>query len=160
MKRIPLTQGKFALVDDEDYKWLNQYKWHALKDKHTFYAVRGICLNGKMKRIFMHREITQALPNEETDHRNHNGLHNWRDNLRTCTRSENARNRKPSKSCSSRYKGVRWYKRNHNWNAQIGKNGKQYHIGYFTSEIEAAKAYDAKAKELFGEFAYLNFQGA
>ena len=157
MKQIPLMQGKFALVSDEDYEWLSQFKWHAHKHRNTFYAKRSFSQNGKIKSSYMHREILNALPNEQTDHRNHNGLHNWRDNLRACTNSENQYNQRPQENCSSAFKGVHWDKYKYKWRSHIRKNGKRYFLGYFVSETEAAKAYDTKAKELFGEFAYLNF---
>jgi len=157
MKRIPLTQGKFAIVDNIDFEWLSKWKWYALKKHNTFYAVRGVRQNGKTKRIHMHREIMHALPNEEVDHRNHNGLANWQDNLRTCTHAENTCNQRPHKGCSSKYKGVSWHKYSCKWQAYIRKNYKNYCLGFFVSEINAAKAYDVAAKERFGEFAHINF---
>jgi len=155
MKTIQLTQGKVALVDDADYEWLNQYKWHAIKDHNTWYAVRGISRNGSYTTISMHRVILGLEPGDkrETDHKNHNGLDNRQDNIRICTHSQNQQNKSLQKNHSSQFKGVRWHKRCNKWQTQIGHK----YLGLFTSEVEAAKAYDAAAKEYFGEFALLNF---
>ena len=156
MKKIPLTHGKFTTVDDVDYEWLNQWKWHAHETNNIWYAARVCHKNGKNKRIYMHREITHALPKEEVDHKNQNSLANWRDNLRTCTHAENLCNQRPRKGCSSQFKGVHWFKRHKLWMAQITKNGKKYFLGYYKSEIDAAKVYDRKAIEIFGEYAHTN----
>ena len=157
MKRIPLTQGKFAIVNDEDFDRLNSFKWYAHEDRNTYYAVRTIRQNGKRKTILMHREIMElkAGDGRQTDHINHDGLDNRRDKLRICTNAENHYNQKPGKG-TSKYKGCSWYKRDKKWQARIRLNSKLIHLGLFDSEIEAAKAYDAKAKELFGEFACVN----
>jgi len=160
MKEIPLTQGKFALVDDVDYEWLNQWKWYAHKGGNTFYALRKAYHNDLRVTIRMHREILGLGRGDprEGDHCNHNGLHNWQDNLRICTRSQNQHNGSPRKNCSSSFKGVNWHKDTHKWQVQITNNGKQKYLGCFTSEVEAAKAYDRKAMELFGEFAHINLK--
>ena len=144
-KLIPLTQGKFAIVDAEDYERLSKYKWHVDKGDSTYYAARSIV--GKNFR--MHREILNAPEGLVVDHRNHNGLDNRRENLRLCTVAENNMNRRPSKRAnkSSRFKGVSWDKRRRCYQAYIQQNGKLIKIGRFKSEIDAAKAYDEKAKE-------------
>ena len=152
-KLIPLTQAKFAIVDAEDYEWLNQYKWHAKKHKNTSYAETQ--KNGKL--IKMHRLITSAPPHLFVDHRDHNGLNNRRYNLRLCTNQQNVFNRRPRPGGTSKYKGVYWHKKTKKYTAAIKANGKRYYLGYFDDEIEAAVVYDIKAMELFGEFAYLNF---
>jgi hypothetical protein len=158
MKRIKLTQGKYALVDDEDFEWLNQWKWHAFKRPHTFYASRNICSSdGKRGLLLMHRLLTEAPKGREVDHKDGNGLNNQRVNLRVCTDQENRQNRcKPSHNKSG-YKGVSWHKRSKKWHAQIGANGiKMKSLGYFTNKIEAAKAYDSAARKYHGEYARLN----
>ncbi|MFH1882746.1 MAG: HNH endonuclease [Planctomycetota bacterium] len=150
---IPLTQGKFAIVDAEDYDRPAQHKWCAVKGRDTFYAQRGS--NGRV--VSMHREIMRAPKGVVCDHKNHNGLDNRKSNLRLCTSAQNQYNKKAKKGCSSRYKGVvrrGAYKR---WRARIGFNRKRIHLGDFADEKQAAMAYDDKAAELFGEFAYLNF---
>jgi len=92
----------------------------------------------------------------ETDHRDGNGLNNQRENLRICTRQQNSQNGLAHKDSSSQFKGVSLKKGRHKWVACIMQNGKLAHLGYFDNEIEAAKTYNTKAKELFGEFAKLN----
>lgn len=157
MKRIPLTRGKFAIVDDEDYEWLMQWKWYASLNRGLWYAARqeqkGV--NPKYSCILMHRELLKPPNGFEIDHHNNNSLDNRRFNLRICTHSNNLGNQKPQTGGSSKYKGVSWHKKNQKWRAQIGK--KRHSLGYFDNEIDAAKAYDKAAKELFGEFANVNF---
>jgi len=140
-------------VDAEDYDWLSRHKWCAVKGRDTFYAHRGC--NGTI--VSMHREILRAPKGAVCDHKNHNGLYDRKSNLRLCTSAQNQYNKRPKKGCSSRYKGVVRrgdYKR---WRARIGFNRKRVHLGDFADEKQAATAYDDKAAELFGEFAYLNF---
>ncbi len=157
MKRIKLSQGKFALVNNEDFDWLNKFKWFTLKYKQLYYAIRTIWKSdGKRYTIRMHREIMQAQKGQEIDHRNGDGLDNQRVNLRFCTHAQNIQNSRKLKNCSSKYKGVCWYKRDKVWIAYIRPNRKQIHLGYYQKEIKAAEAYNRKASELFGEFANLN----
>lgn len=153
MKKIPLTQGKFALIDDEDFDKINQYKWH-LFNNHD----RGLYARSSGK-ILMHRMILDLIdPKIKIDHINHDGLDNTRLNLRICTDSQNQQNRnKPKKICTSKYKNVSWKKQNNKWQSYINFNKKRIFLGYFSKEMEAAKAYDNAAKELFGKFARLNF---
>ncbi len=156
---IPLTQGKFAIVDTADYKWLMKWKWCAVKDRNTYYAVRNIQQRyyvGKYTTMRMHRAILDVPQGLQTDHRNHYGLDNRRCNIRPCSGDQNCYNQQPHIDRASKYKGVTGeHKR---WRARIKQFSKEIHIGYYLSEIEAAKAYDRKAKELFGEFAYRNMQ--
>jgi hypothetical protein len=153
-RRIPLTKGKFALVDAEDYYQLSQFQWFANGPTQTkFYAIRRY----GQKALKMHRVIMNAPEDLFVDHIDHNGLNNCKTNLRLCTRAQNNRNIPPAKGKSSKYKGVGWDKGTKKWRTKIRFNTKLHHIGYFENEIEAAKAYDEKAVELFGEFACLNF---
>ncbi len=159
MKLIPLTQGKYAIVDDSDYEWLSHWKWHTFKGHKTHYAVRQTGLRPQ-KSILMHRLISNPPNGLEPDHINHNGLDNRRANLRLCTRTQNLQNARARQGGTSRYKGVswdKWGKLKKQWRADIQINKKRIHLGYFENEIEAAQKYDQKAKELFGEFAYTNF---
>ena len=160
MKEILLTQGKVALVDDEDFERINQHKWYAYNNHgYQWYARREIKKpNGKRTTQCMHRVIMKVKKGQELDHRNHDGLDNRKCNLRICTRAQNSMNRKKQRETSSRYKGVDWLKQRNKWRARIKVNQKSIHLGCFLLEPDAAKAYDAKAKELFGEFAYFNFQ--
>lgn len=157
MKEIPLTQGKIAIVDDEDYQGLSQYKWCAAKLHGIFYAVRAVRGENK-KHILMHREILGLTKGDgkQTDHHNHNSLDNRKCNIRICSNRQNQQNRHKKRGCSQ-YKGVSWYKRDKKWFAQIKVNSQKIHLGCFNNQIDAAKAYDKKAKELFGEFACTNF---
>jgi hypothetical protein len=159
---IPLTQGQFTIVDDEDYEKLAKYRWLAVRSGRTFYAERAVKLwKGNRKRFFnvrMHRQLLNVPEGKIVDHINHNGLDNRRANLRIVTIEQNTWNkRKKSGNCSSRYKGVSWQKSSGRWKAIIVYRGKWIFIGYFDDEVLAAKAYDAKAQELFGEYAALNF---
>ncbi len=152
-KLIPLTQGKFTIVDGEDYERLSKYKWHVINAPRTSYAGRHV----KGRVVRMHRQILNGPGHLFVDHRDNNGLNNRRSNLRPCTNTENTRNRRGVRNTSSRYKGVYWSKYHNKFKACINADGKRYHLGHFKSEIAAAKAYDKKAIELFGEFAFLNF---
>lgn len=158
MKRIKLTQNKFALVDNSDYEWLNNFKWYPDKsgDKN-FYVVRNSkdC-NGKHKKIRMHQEIMGTPRGMETDHIDGNGLNNQRKNLRICTRSQNQHNRGKYKCNTSGYKGVSWHKVKKKWSANIGVNGKLIFIGdYFTIE-QAYKAYCMACQEYHKDFSKFN----
>ena len=158
MKKIPLTQGQFALVDDWNYDWLMQWKWCAKKDYNTFYAFRG-SYNPKTKKqtpVYMHEVIMKTPKGMLTDHKDHNGCNNQEYNLRICTDQQNAMNRQKEKGCSSPFKGIGWHKRARKWVARIVINKKQVHLGCFDSEVEAAQAYNKAAKEIHGEFAKPN----
>lgn len=158
MKRILLTQGKYAIVDDEDFEWLNQWKWQAQKHSYDGYrAMRGAGGRKNQRTVYMHRVIMNAPKGLEVDHINHDTLDNQRKNLRLVTQSQNQQNSKKRKNCSSKYKGVHWHKLTRKWRSKISSLGEPIHLGLYKSEIGAAKAYDKKAIELFGEFAYLNF---
>lgn len=157
MKEIPLTQGQVTLVDDEDYEWLSQWKWHASLRRYTWYAERACIVNGKHNRIRMHRTIMDAPDHLLVDHIDRNGLNNTRSNLRLATKSQNMHNQGPSRRNRTGYKGVSWHQKYRRWFAQIKRNGKRVHLGSFTDPVEAARAYDAAARKLHGEFAWTNF---
>lgn len=151
---IPLTQGKYAIVDAQDFEQLSRRKWHALKGSTTYYAVHT---QGR-KSIRMHRMITKAPKDMVVDHIDHNGLNNTRANLRLCTKTQNAQNQRPQKNSTSPYKGVHYDKKAKGYYAKITYKGKRITIGKFKNEIEAAKAYDKEAKKRFGQYACPNFQ--
>lgn len=151
-KEIRLTQGKVALVNSEDYDFINKWKW---RFNSRGYAIRSETINGIKKYILMHRIINNTEDGLDTDHINRNKLDNRRNNLRSATRQQNQMN-KPSVNGTSKYKGVSWNKRDEVWHSRIKIDGKLKHLGYFKSEVEAAKTYNKKAKELHSEFAVLN----
>ena len=147
MRIINLTKGLSTKVDDADYEWLSKYKWYAHGSRNIFYAQRGISVQGKMKIVFMHREIMQTPEGMQCDHINNDSLDNQKSNLRNCLYTQNAKNRK--NQGKSIYHGVSI--RKNDIVAQIQCDGKKEHIGCFKTEEDAAHAYDQRAKELFGE---------
>jgi len=153
---LRLTQGHWCAIDKEDYKWLNQWKWsYQSSGDKTGYAVRCQKINGKRKKIYMHRFIMKCPTGLVVDHWDRNGLNNRRCNLRRVTVQANNLN-KIHPGGTSKYRGVRKSKKR-KYRATVYFNGNEIHVGMFNEEIEAAKAYDAKAFEMFCEFAQLNF---
>lgn len=151
MKKIQLTQGKVALVDDENYEKLKCFKWCAVKNGKTFYATRAITVNKKQIMIWMHHEIIGFPPKGfEVDHRNGNGLWNLKNNLRYVTHRQNTQNKKNGKKKTSQYPGVCWKKQTQKWCAEIQVNGRKKHLGYFAGEREAFEIYK-QAVESIGE---------
>jgi hypothetical protein len=157
MKQIELTQGKVALVDDEDFEWLNKWKWCSQNSGRKTYAMRSVYIGKKHFTVRMHREITKANKGQEVDHKDHNGLNNQRNNLRICSHRENMFNERARQNTTSKYKGVYYEKLIGKWRPQINILGKVIHLGSFESEVQAATVYDLAAKKHFGEFACLNF---
>lgn len=152
MKTIPLTKRKMALVDDEDYEWLMQWKWHVIECEKNFYARR----NHKGKTIYMHRLIMGACAGQQTDHKNCNGLNNQKQNLRFCSNAQNQYNQKSYIGHTSKFRGVCWHKVAKKWQASIRHHYHLIYLGLFGNEFEAAKAYDRAAVEKYGEYAHLN----
>ena len=157
MKEIPLNKGFIALVDDEDFSDLIQYRWWAVKGRYTYYASRRLGCNTNTK-IDMHRHIMKPGLQDKIDHKDGNGLNCQKENMRVCTNQQNCLNRKPDKECRSSFKGVRPSSLNENprWRADISFNGHHYYLGSYDLEKDAALAYNQKAMELCGEFARLN----
>lgn len=158
MKQIKLTQGQIALVDDEDYEYLNQFKWFAAWDPNTnnWYAVRRDGYN----HVKMHREILYIhseynLTNKlEVDHRDRDTLNNQKSNLRTATRSQNAANQ-PRVNETTGFRGVSFSWRHKNKPFRVYCQGQFF--GGFATDVEAAHHYDKVARKIYGEFATLNF---
>jgi hypothetical protein len=149
VRQIPLGEGFYAYVDAADYEWLSRWAWHL----HAGYAVRS----EKGKRVYMHRQIMQPPKGMVVDHTNGNKADNTRGNLCVCTQQENTHNRSKRNRASSRFRGVNYNRRSRKWHARITFEAERLHLGYFTEEVEAARAYDRKAVELFGQDAKLNF---
>lgn len=146
-RAVPLTDGKYALVDEEDYERVMEYTWG--------YTKSGYGHNSTLGRL--HRFIMNCPKGMVVDHINHDTLDNRKSNLRVCTQQQNLMNMK-CKGGTSNYKGVSWSNRYKKWLCQIKYNYGNKVIGKYTSEIEAARAYDEAAKKIQGRFAYLNFK--
>jgi hypothetical protein len=152
-KKIKLTRGQEAIVDDQDFEWLNQWMWYCNGDG---YAARKPWSTKKL--IFMHRLICNTPTGMITDHVDGNPLNNTRSNLRICTKSQNGMNRtKPSNNVSG-YKGVCWNKKFNKWEVHAGARKNRRSGGYFENILDAALAYDRIAKEIWGEFAHPNIE--
>lgn len=148
MKRIPLTQGKFAIVDDCDFELLSALKWQAWQDRKNgvWYAIRT---NARMHRVI----LGVVNSNIHVDHVNRDGLDNRRANLRRATRSQNLGNRRKNLNNTSGFKGVDFHRPRGTWRVRVQTNGKSRCIGYFHDIEVAAEAYRVAAKKHFGEFA-------
>jgi len=153
VKTIPLGDGVYAYVDAADFEWLNQWTWRVCGG----YAVRHVNRHGKHKIVFMHREIMKPPKGKVTDHVNGNKFDNTRANLRNITLQQNQQNRRKQRGASSIYKGVSYCKASRRWHAQVNCGKECFRLGEFDSEVEAARAYDYKAVQVFGEFARPNF---
>lgn len=155
MKKIKLTQGKYALVDDDDFERVNQFKWcyRSESKNNNGYAIRAV----NKTTISLHRFLLNLEDRQiQVDHVNGNGLDNRRVNLRNCLHLQNGKNRRIGNNNKSGYKGVCFDKKACKYKSEIKADEKRVWLGYFNSPIEAAKAYNAKALELHGEFARLN----
>lgn len=157
--RIPLTQGKVALVDEQDYARVAKYKWRVKKGGGGRpYAARVVRMpNGKRRLILLHRFIMHPPAGVQIDHVNGDGLDNRRCNLRYANGSQNQANRHDLATNTSGFRGVTFHRQRGKWQAQIKVDGKNHYLGLFTSPEAAAAAYDEKAGEYFGEYARLNF---
>lgn len=155
-----IAAGRAALIDIDDYWLVIPHTWF------VFERVRGARKmgpyawtnwtyeGGRRSLIRMHQLI---MGDRNIDHIFHDGLDNRRSQLRIATRSQQQQNTRRHADGSSRYKGVRWRKDRGYWQALICKDRKIKTLGSFHNEEDAAKAYDEAAREMFGEFAYLNF---
>ena len=152
MKTIPLSQGKVAMVDDEDYEYLIRWKWYASRGHSgIFYAARNNHPDSPLK---MHRFILQLEKGDRAvDHKDGDGLNNQKNNLRICSNAENVRNKRISPKNTSGYKGVCFEKQTGKWKAQITVNYDHHNLGRFSTKELAYQSYCEAAKRLHGEFA-------
>jgi AP2 domain len=165
MKTVPLhgakATGRVALVDDSDFALVMQYRWCIWEHHRTGrlpvgpYAQTTVRRKGRPQlSLLMHSLITGYA---ETDHRDGDGLNNQRSNLRDASHHrQNMANRRKGLRGSSQFKGVSWFAPSRKWKAQIRSDGRHRYLGLFVDERDAARAYDAAALELWGEFARLN----
>lgn len=150
---ILLTQGKVAVINAADWQIVAPYSWVANQVDGRWYAVS----RDGGGHTLMHRLIVGAASGLDVDHWDRDGLNNRRHNLREATRSQNMANVPIRAGNKSGYKGVSWHSGAKKWRATIKQNYRQVHLGFYADASDAARAYDAKAIELFGEFAHLNF---
>lgn len=153
-RTIPLSRGRVTIVDKADYEMLRHLSWHVTAKGYARHCERYLDTS---RSVAMHRMIMLPESGQEVDHINGDRLDNRRCNLRLCSRAENGRNRRRQRSSSFRFKGARKDWRRGKWQAYIKDDGIQRHLGCFESETEAARAYDAAAMRLFGDFARTNF---
>lgn len=156
MKIINISKGLFTIVDEESLSLFSTFRWQSMYDRHTkqYYARCHVKVDGKDSQQLIHRIITRAKVGEIVDHINGNTLDNRKCNLRLCTNAQNCRNKKKHHDNKSGFKGVK--KHYNKWQAKITKDYVDYHLGTFDTPLEAAKAYNKKAKILHGKFARLN----
>lgn len=148
MKEIPLTQGKVAIVDDEDFEWLSQWRW--------YFKGGYACRSDKRLTIRMHRLILATQEGDFCDHVDGDRLNNQKSNLRLCTFAENMFNKGAYRTNTSGFKGVVWEKESQKWAARIALNKKRITIGRFHTKEQAALAYNEAALKYHGAFAHLN----
>lgn len=151
---IPLSQGQVTVIDFDDFEKVRGLKWCAQSRKGRFHAARYF---GK-KYEYLHRYLLDAPSGIEVDHKNGDGLDNRRENLRLATKTQQRQGyRRPKTGTTSKYRGVSRWNGYDKWQAEISFNKKKIRLGGFDKEEDAARAYDKKARELFGEFASPNF---
>lgn len=157
MRELLVHPNTVALVDDDVWEWASLSKWYLSGDRPAGrYISRRLRLApGRYTREYLHRLIVGAKPGDVVDHKNLSTYDNQRTNLRICTITLNAANQRKTRG-TSRYKGVSIVRKNGKWQASIRVNGKTQHIGYYFIEEDAARAYDAEAIRLWGEFALTN----
>jgi hypothetical protein len=160
MKAVLLTRGLVAFVDDGDYSEVSRFSWQAQQIKNGWVVKRGIWDSKKKNNrseslgVFLMR----PPPGMRVDHKDGNPFNNLRDNLRLCTKTQNDRSfRRKGSGKSSRFRGVSWHSQRRCWRAVIESAGENIYLGIFDQEDDAGRAYDAAARQHFGEFAHLNF---
>lgn len=153
MKLIPVGEDRFATVSDQDYHLVADKTWF-LSNKG--YAISSTHVEGHIVNFYMHRVIAGVDGDQIVDHRDRDRLNNTRENLRVCDHTLNNGNLPKRRGCVSRFKGVSWSKQKAKWHARIKFKGVSRNLGFFSDEVDAARAYNAAAPQVFGEFARLN----
>jgi hypothetical protein len=158
--------GKYVIVDNEDFYWLNKFNWYLNKNLHypfNEYARRNRLNKNNSDQILMHRVILEKykikIENKLIDHINNNSLDNRKSNLRIATKSQNKAHGQIYKNNSTGYRGVYYeenFRPNKKWRVRISVNGKDKHVGRYKTKEEAALAYNEVAIQYFGKFAYIN----
>lgn len=158
MKKIPLTRGKVAVIDDKDYVYVEPFKWCAMPNGTTWYAITNVrCPDGKQRQVRMHRLLMGVKRRDgmEVDHVNHNGLDNRRNNLRVCTHQQNMCNGK-AKRGKSRFRGLSWDASRQWWRVSLRVYGRDRYVGIYKDEMQAALGYDLAALRTHKEYACCN----
>lgn len=153
MKEIDITgTTNKAIIDDEDFPLISSHKWSF--SRSTKYPR---CVNKKGETVYMHRLLMGLTHGDPrcVDHINGNVLDNRKENLRLCTKQQNACNKRNKDLPKSGFRGVRKSSKNR-WQAVLTIRGKTKVLGTFIEKTEAARAYDKEAIRLFGEFACTN----
>lgn len=153
MKRVKLTCGKYALIDDEDFDRIEKHSWHLVKIGSVFYAATGIWNGSNMTTYYLHRFIMNTPKRLVTDHIDGNGLNNQKSNLRVCTSSQNHMNTGLQKNNTSGYRGVMWYKRDKKWLAVIKIDKKLINLGKYKEKSKAIEIRSKAEKKYYKEFA-------
>ena len=157
MKEIIINSKKHGQksikISDEDYDYVSQFRWYVWETRGIFYARRS----ERDRKIYMHRDILKPCNSKiKIDHEDHDGLNNQRSNIRVASHHQNMANQSNKKGSISKYRGVVFDTRSNNWTVNLSKLGKRYYVGKFKTQEDAALAYNIKAKEVHGEFAYQN----
>jgi hypothetical protein len=147
--KIPLSQGKFAKIDKEDYLKIQNLSWCINPQGYAIARPRGV---GKQRLINMQQVILGIIKGKEIDHINHDKTDNRKQNIRFCTRQQNTWNTSKSKGKSSLYRGIHWVHEKKRWYVRIRCNHKESFLGYYRDIKEAVEARRAMARKLYGEF--------
>lgn len=157
MARIELSKGLFAEVDEADLVAVSRFRWHAIEVGGKRYAATKSGGRYRARSVLLHRLLVSPDGSKMVDHIDGDGLNCRRSNLRIASASQNQGNRRRNRSGSSRFKGVGWHAGAKKWRARITRDGRVRELGLFVDEADAARAYDAAAREQFGAFAAVNF---
>jgi hypothetical protein len=149
VKRIPLSQGQVALVDDADYPLLSDFKWSYRPERNNAqgYAVRHKKINGKDRLAYLHREILPPPEGHEVIFLNHDRLDCRRDNLKIVSKEEARRHHRVRRDSKSGIKGVRYNPETETWSAFVYRGGRAYHVGTYYSPEQASAAYEAELRK-------------